>query len=590
MRYSLLADIKGKALFAVFVFMSVFCVSSCNAYSYCDDSYPRARIIQDINGSSTYTFTANGSGFSTYEVQKNSGIVASGGFASGQTINGSFMSSSSSKEIVYFRIRNANGKVINGCETRVSMLKKSQRPACGSGVGQVFQNGEMGMSSGTVWGANSIYISGVFRLMSSGTVWGANSYVYFGGPSCYKGAPAILNYVSTSNRYGVIFSGPVTYNQSVYVAYNAPYFKHPADFDAFGCYDWLNFRYTNWVFNSGGGGESANEPLFNASFQIIPPAEGMIAGKNIQFNASATNIYKRVPDDYIWKLDGVDYRQGEDKSVIYANFPVAGTHTMSLTIREGRGNSGSSSQTFNVASPPAPPACNATFAAPASAYYDQNIIFDPTSSSNSGESDIVYKWSIDGNLAAISGFSLPIFNRSFGSSNGPDVDIKLDVEHSNGSRCSFARRVSLSAVPLPPPPPCTVDFDAKSGAESCLTGDCNYNEPIRFYVSASSGLITDYTWKMNKPSGVAEVFASSRITGPSVTSVSKTFYPADGKTHTVRLLAHDSNGNTCTMDKTINVQPSMPGWNEIAPYLMQLLGPIGFLGVVFLSRAIFLWL
>jgi len=554
--------IKAKRLFVVLLFVPLFVVPSvCSAVNACISGTPILNVIapnpKAPGGNVSYFGTAIGSGFATYEiVASDAGVLKSGTFSSGQTVSGNY-NTPSGAGLITFIIKDSSGNVIPYCYADADITFGQDM------CEQYFKN----ETRSDIGGHSMLYYS---------AYWGDPTWHFY----CSRYASSLSrNYQTNFLNAGRVNSGSARDDQMLIEFYRIPFGteKETFSFTLPGLRgSWLdggNAHFLSWATNA--------LPC-DASFAM---AGALTAGNDIQFDANNANIDWYRPDNYKWKVDGADVLQGNDKNVVYGSFS-AGNHSVSLTVDDGLGTSCSSNKFFWIMNPPPPPACNATFTAPTSAYYDQNIIFDPTSSSNSGESDIVYKWSIDGTLSTQTGFSLPIFNRSFDSSNGPDVDIKLEVEHSNGSKCPFAQRVNLSTVPPPPPPPCTVDFDVRSGVEFCLTGSCNYNDPITFVISASSGPITDYIWTI-KTNGVEETFTGGINTGASV---SKTFYPADGKTHTVRLLSHDSNGYTCYMDKTINIQPSMPGWNEIAPYLMQLLGPIGFLGVVFLSRAIFLWL
>jgi len=224
------------------------------------------------------------------------------------------------------------------------------------------------------------------------------------------------------------------------------------------------------------------------------------------------------------------------------------------------------------------PPCSATFSLSGALAVGSNIRFDANANIGGNRPDN-YNWIVDRSPYA-QGNDKNVVYGSF--SAGPHT-VLLRVDDGLGTSCSRSQSITIPVPPpLPPPLPCTVDFDVRNSTKSCLTSSCNYNEPITF-VATSSSLITGYTWTMDKTSGGNEAFAG----GNTGSSVSKTFVPADGKGHKIHLVARDSNGNTCTMDKTINIKPSMPGWNEITPYLMQL-GSIGFLVMVFLARIIFL--
>jgi hypothetical protein len=263
-----------------------------------------------------------------------------------------------------------------------------------------------------------------------------------------------------------------------------------------------------------------------AAFAIFP-SSNKLTGKDIQFNGSSTRIDSKSPANYIWKIDGVVYRQGSSSSVVYDNFAAAGTHTAELTISDALGNSCATSQSFSVAAPLLPTTCTADFNAPSSAYYGDSVNFDPSPSSGTGEGSSTYYWyRSDGSLLGASNTVSP-FPYVFTTSTASPVGVKLVVQHQSGPTCtSPVHNVTLLKH-------CSASFTS-----SCPGGVCTTSTASTF-TAAQTGA-NSYAWYDNSNTSFAVG-----------TKATRTF--ASAGTHAIRLDVDMGGGSTCTLTQNMTV-------------------------------------
>lgn len=146
---------------------------------------------------------------------------------------------------------------------------------------------------------------------------------------------------------------------------------------------------------------------------------------------------------YHWSIDGSPYVNGlgaeYDFAAVHDTFynPPVKDYAIGLTVEHTDGRM-CAAAVQDIALIDVPPAasCTADFSAPPSGTYDEDISFDPSLSSDSGEGNVVFTWRKSDDTLLGTSNSVTPFEHSFNSSTGTFVGVKLHVEHNlTGAIC-----------------------------------------------------------------------------------------------------------------------------------------------------------
>jgi hypothetical protein len=288
----------------------------------------------------------------------------------------------------------------------------------------------------------------------------------------------------------------------------------------------------------------------DATAAVGSPLENDSGDQNIEFQFISSTYASSPISGYSWSVDGSPF--GSSSTLVAKTFywPPEGNKTIGLTVTHANGIKCSGSQALVLQKEAAvpPPSCTADFSVPASGYYDQNISFDPSASSNTGEPNIMYTWSkTDGTLLGISNSVAP-FDYAFDSSNISPVGVKLNVQHNTtGANCtSPIHSVILSIQPS----------SCSSTPALTVPASGTYGSNVSFSATASGTGIAKYEWQ----SSSVGTIASGNFSGGTI-SGNETL-PSSGAGETITFIARDSSNNvipSCTTGRTINLSAGAGG-------------------------------
>jgi len=133
-------------------------------------------------------------------------------------------------------------------------------------------------------------------------------------------------------------------------------------------------------------------------------------------------------------------------SQIQKRYSAAGTYTVTLTVTDNRGATGSTSRIVTVVSPNQPPTASFTFS-PTNPDPGQNVTFDASGSSDPDGTIVSYAWNFgDGTTSTV-----PTANVTKAYASAGTYTVTLTVTDNLGATGTTTRTIQVGTPPPPPP-------------------------------------------------------------------------------------------------------------------------------------------
>ena len=288
----------------------------------------------------------------------------------------------------------------------------------------------------------------------------------------------------------------------------------------------------------GGGGHAKNTPP-TASFAASPSSG--VAPLPVALDATASVDREGPIAAYAWNFgDGSAVAAGATSSHVYQS---VGSFTVTLTVTDSKGATGTASRTITVTAN-APPTAAFT-AMPTSGLAPLTVTFDASASSDPDNTIAAYAWNFGDGSAVAAGATSSHVYQSAGS-----FTVTLTVTDSKGATGTASRTITVTANA----PPIAAFTAAPAGGSAPLT--------VSFNASTSSdpdGSIVTYEWTFDD--------------GASGTGPSTQHTYVNGGSFNVRLKVTDDRGGVGTTSRLIVVSsataaawysvteiPSLGGW------------------------------
>ncbi len=262
---------------------------------------------------------------------------------------------------------------------------------------------------------------------------------------------------------------------------------------------------------------------------VATPSSGVVP-LTVNFDASASSDSDGTITSYAW-----DYGDGQNGTGQTSNhdYTLVGSYTVSLTVTDDDGDTGSVTSNITVSEPPNSPPTAVMTAMPEAGHAPLDVIFDAVGSSDSDGSISGYSWDFgDGN----SGFGVTTIHTypvsgsyvamltvtdNDGDTNSALFEIVVDVQNIPPSAV-FSTNVTAGELPL------VVGFNGASSTDS-------------------DGTITSYSWDFGEGGNGTGLNTSHTYTSAGSFNAVLTVIDDDGASSTANL--------TITVTTPLNAQP-----------------------------------
>ncbi|MBI1729687.1 PKD domain-containing protein [Candidatus Acetothermia bacterium] len=237
------------------------------------------------------------------------------------------------------------------------------------------------------------------------------------------------------------------------------------------------------AFQVTSSGPANQPPVSQFTFTPTNP----VVNQSVSFDGSSSFDPDGTITDYFWVFQGSSQLQlhGAHQTV---QFTTSRTYTITLTVTDNQGATGSSTQTLFVQAAANQPPVARIVLSTTTPQVGQPVTFNGQTSSDPDGSITSYRWDIDGNGTIDSTSSL--FQSSYASAG--TYTVTLTVFDNLGSSNSTSTTVTVSQTPPPPPPGPGVFIEGSTSSQIRITvqGDPSWNTNHTFSIKLRGTDIT----------------------------------------------------------------------------------------------------
>ncbi|MCU0257071.1 MAG: PKD domain-containing protein, partial [Vicinamibacterales bacterium] len=266
---------------------------------------------------------------------------------------------------------------------------------------------------------------------------------------------------------------------------------------------------------------------------VIVAADRVLAGRPLLVNGGASSDPDGDPLTFAWSVEGGESATGANAAFTFAS---AGTVTLSLTVRDGRGGTGAATKSIRVDAAEANRAPRAVIAGATAGVTGVELVFDGRGSSDPDGDPLQFAWTLGPEGASAAG---PVAAFTYEPA-GP-YTVTLTVTDTAGNSDTATRTIAIETAPDRAAPIVTLagPVEALPGAQALFTAVATDNvgvAGVRFEVDGLPGA---------DPTDVAAPPYTRTLALPAIAS--------PGQQVRVTALARDAAGNVGTASATVTI-------------------------------------